>query len=191
MTAAAAPDFPQTRLALRVWGFDRAALSLRSLNSPAAKAPWVSKALASPAGSWPHGKTLAATCPFTGNKKLQHDDPVPGAKCSCGIYATTSLDVISGHLSRRAPVLGVVEMGGRVIPASNGYRAAYARVAAILLIDEALTEAHGVLRRLAGAYKVPAVVPLSVDPEDYRDVIGGPSLAAEAEDYLRLIGDGE
>ena len=84
---------------------------------------------------------------------------MPGRECTCGIYATTDLDVINGYLSRGAPVLGIVELGGRVIPATQGYRAAFARVAVILLIDEALTEPHAVLRKLAAAYRVPAVVP--------------------------------
>lgn len=183
-----APALPQTRLALRAWQFDRDQLVLRSLNAPVGKPTWVAKAMASPVGNWPHGKTLAASCPFTSGKG-KHDDPVPGEECSCGIYATTDLDVISRYLSRTAPVLGVVEMGGRVIPATQGYRAAYARVAAILLLDEALTEPHRVLRKLAAAYRVAAVVPHSVDPEDYRELVSTSSLASEAEEYLRHLSD--
>lgn len=180
------PDFPQTRLALRVWQFDRDRLALRSLNAPGTKTSWMAKAMASPAGDWPHGRVLGAACSLEGTKK-QHDDAVPGKDCTCGIYATTDLDIISGYLRRSAPVLGVVEMGGRVIPATQGYRAAYARVAVILLIDEALTEPHRILRRLAAAYRVPAVVPHSTDPESYRELAGGTSLATEAEEYLRQM----
>jgi hypothetical protein len=178
------PDFPQTRLALRVWQFDRERLMLRSLNAPHQKTSWVARAMSAPGGDWPRRQVLSASC----RAREKHDDPVPGQECTCGIYATTDLDIISGYLNRAAPVLGVVEMGGRVIPATNGYRAAFARVAAILLIDEALTEPHSVLRKLAGAYKVPAVVPHSDRPEDYRDLTGTPSLAAEAEEYLRTMG---
>jgi hypothetical protein len=178
------PDFPQTRLALRVWQFDRERLVLRSLTAPGRKASWVSKAMASPDGDWPYRGVLTASC----RSRDKHDDPVPGRECSCGIYATTDLEVISFYVSRAAPVLGVVEMGGRVIPATQGYRAAFARVAVILLIDEALTEPHAVLRKLAAAYRVPAVVPHSADPEDYRELAGTPSLAAEAEEYLRGMG---
>jgi hypothetical protein len=181
-----APDFPQTRLAFRVWQFDRSRLALRSLNAPGRKASWMSKAMASPEGDWPVREVLAAECRRTARDK--HDDPVPGAECSCGIYATTDLDVISSYLSRGAPVLGVVEMGGRVIPATQGYRAAFARLAVILLIDEALTEPHLVLRRLAATYRVPAVVPHSADPEAYRELAGTPSLALEAEEYLKQMG---
>ena len=134
---------------------------------------------------------LAARPP---SRRLVHDEdppehgPVPAKDCSCGIYATTDLGVINGYLSRSAPVLGVVELGGRLIPATQGYRAAYARVAVILLIDDALTEPHDVLRDLADAYRVPAVIPHSADPEDYRELAGLPTLAAEAEAWLRQAG---
>lgn len=185
------PDFPQTRLALRCWIFDRAAMAVRSLNSPPRKASWMTKAMASPAGTWPHDRPLAASCTMPRPKKKDDEaekhGPVPGTECTCGIYATTDLDVIGSYLPQ-ATILGVVELGGRVIPATQGYRAAYARLAAVLLIDEALTEPHRLLRELAEAYRVPAVVPHSVDPEDYRDLTGSPSLAVEAEEYLRNMG---
>jgi len=188
-----ASSLPVTRLALRTWIFDRDRLMLRSLNAPA-KGSWMAKAMASPAGDWPRDHPVAATCGIQGPRKKKGEDgqaghgPVPGTECTCGIYATTDLDVIGIYLRRSSPVLGVVEMGGRVIPATQGYRAAYARVAAILLIDEALTEPHRVLRKLADAYRVPAVVPHSVQMEDYRDLTGSPSLAIEAEEYLRTMG---
>jgi hypothetical protein len=185
----AAPDFPQTRLALRAWQFDRTAMAVRSLNAPGGrKVSWIAKAMASPAGNWPHDHPLAAACLLPRRKKGDEEiphGPVPDPACSCGIYATTDLDIISGYLSRTAPVLGVVELGGRLIPATQGYRAAYARLAVILLLDEALTEPHAVLRELAAAYRVPAVIPHSADPEDYRELAGMPTLAAEAEAYLR------
>jgi hypothetical protein len=191
-----APDYPQTRLALRSWQIDRASMAVRSLNSPIGrKSSWMSRAMASPEGNWPHDHPLAATCsrpPVRKKKGDEEEEPphgaIPGTRCTCGIYATTDLDVIQGYLSRTAPVLGIVELGGRVIPASQGYRAAYARVAAILLIDEALTEPHSVLRELADAYKVPAVIPHSADPEDYRELAGLATLAAEAEAWLRQMG---
>jgi len=151
--------------------------------------------MASPVGNWPHDRPLAATCAAPPARKKKGDDdgepdhgPVPGKECSCGIYATTDLEVINGYLSRTAPVLGVVELGGRVIPATQGYRAAYARLAVILLVDEALTEPHSVLRDLADAYRIPAVIPFSADPEDYRELAGLPTLAAEAEAWLRQAG---
>jgi len=199
VTGKAVPDYPQTRLALRAWQFDRAAMAVRSLNAalPGKRANWIAKAMASPVGNWPHDYPLAATCslgaPKRRRKKAEDDEepehgPVPDPQCSCGIYATTDLDVINTYLSRSAPVLGVVELGGRLIPASQGYRAAYARVAVILLVDEALTEPHGILRDLAAAYKVPAVIPHSAVAEDYRELAGLPTVASEAEAWLRAIG---
>lgn len=192
---------PRTRLALRCWIFDRPSMAVRSLNSPPAgrKANWISKAMASPEGIWPHDKPLAAVCPHPPappkRRKKDEDDepviehgPVPSKNCTCGIYATTDLDIINGYMRRDAPILGIVELGGRVIPASQGYRAAYARLAVVLLVDEALTEPHSVLRELAEAYRVPAVIPHSTDPEDYRELAGLPTVGAEAEAWLRQIG---
>jgi len=192
-----APADPQTRLAFRTWMLDRETLHVRSLNAPSSgrKATWIAKAMASPEGNWPHDTPLVAACPLPPRRKNKddEDDPpehgvVPAKDCSCGIYATTDLDIINGYLRKTSPVLGVVELGGRVIPASQGYRAAYARLAVILLVDEALTEPHRLLRKLADAYKVPAVVPHSSDPEDYRELAGLPTLAAEAEAWLRQVG---
>jgi hypothetical protein len=181
------PDpWPETRLALRVWRYDRAGSLLKSLNAPPSKKPsWVAAALADPAGSWPIGKPLAATCA----REHKEGELVPVENCTCGIYAATDLDVIASYLSIGAPVLGVVELGGKVIPATQGYRAAYARVAAILLVDEALTLRHDTLRALAAVYRVPAVVPHSVDPEECRELIGTSSVAREAEDFLRDMGE--
>lgn len=175
-----APDFPQTRLAFRAWRFDKAAMAVLSLNAPTRKS-WLSSAMASPAGRWPHKGVVTATCNASGDSR--HDDPVPSRECKCGIYATTDLDVINSYLRKDSPILGVVEMGGKVIPATQGYRAAYARVAAILLIDEALTEPHSALRKLAEAYRVPAVVPHSVRAEDYRWLIR-PTEAVVTDDEI-------
>jgi hypothetical protein len=197
-----APDLPQTFLAFRVWRLHRPTKTLLSLNAPRAKSSWVATALASPDGAWPQDGApggrpapLVAKCTMPPPRARDGEDeppphgPVPARKCSCGIYATTSLDVINGYLHSAAPVLGVVELGGRVIPATNGYRAAVARIAAILLIDEALTVPHTVLHEAASAYQVPALVPHSLLAEDYRPLLApSASLADEAEDWLRQHG---
>jgi hypothetical protein len=185
-----------TRLALRVWKIDRVRLAVYSLNQPAGRATWIASALARPTGGWPHDRPLAAECrrggphedhgPGCDPATCKDHDPLPGVNCSCGIYAAKDVDVVSHYLRRDAPVLGLVELGGRVISAEQGYRARYARVAAVLLVDPALTIDHGTLRRLAGAYHVPALVPHSTDPENYRDRVTATStLANEAEEYLR------
>jgi hypothetical protein len=97
--------------------------------------------------------------------------------------------VIAHYLQRDAPVLGVVELGGRVIPAERGYRAAIARVAAIFVLDPALTIDVGTLRRLADAYRVPALRPHGIDAGDYREIITVTStVAGEAAEWLRREG---
>jgi hypothetical protein len=202
-----APDYPETRLAFRVWRLHRPTRTLLSLNAPQGKTPpWIAAALADPSGGWPqdgpggYPRPLAASCDRRHKDNGKHGDgcrlceakhgPVPAAGCTCGIYAATDLDVINSYLSADAPVLGVVELGGRVIPAQQGYRAAYARIAAILLIDQRLTLPRQALDGIAAEYQVPALVPHSVRPEEYRDRLrGGRSLADEAEDYLRGLGE--
>lgn len=193
------PDLPQTFLAFRVWRLHRPTHTLLSLNAPGGKSSWVATALASPDGAWPQNGApngrpapLMAKCTMPPRKPRDGEDeppphgPVPAKPCTCGIYATTSLDVINGYLRSSSPVLGVVELGGRVIPATNGYRAAIARIAAILLVDESLTVPHPVLAEVASAYQVPALVPVSLAPGDYRSLLApSVSLADEAEDWLR------
>jgi hypothetical protein len=186
----------ETRLGFRVWRFDRARLAVCSLNAPAGRASWMASALANPEGGWPHDRPLVAVCrrgkahedhlPGCDPATCEEHDPVPGVTCSCGIYVAKDVNVISHYLCRDAPVLGLVEAGGRVISAERGYRARYARVAAVLLVDPALTIDTGTLTRLADAYHVPALVPHSTDPENYRDRVTTTStLADEAEEYLR------
>jgi hypothetical protein len=170
-------------------------MQVRSLNAPMGKkANWIAKQFAQPEGNWPCDQPLAGACqaldaPQPRRRRKpgaeQEHGPVPSPDCTCGVYATTDLEVINLYLSRDAPVLGIVELGGRLIPASNGYRAAHARVAAILLADGALTEPHDLLRDLAAAYRVPALVPHSTDPEDYRELVGLPTVATEAEQWLQ------
>ena len=57
----------------------------------------------------------------------KHAGGVPDPDCTCGIYATTDLEVVNDYLGDEAPVLGIVELGGRTIPATQGYRAEAAR----------------------------------------------------------------
>ena len=98
-------------------------MTVRSLNAP--------QRAAKRRGSrrrWPAPREAGRTAsprrrlPAAAAKKKKDDEdfrehgPVPATDCSCGIYATTDLDVINGYLSRSAPVLGIVELGGRMIP---------------------------------------------------------------------------
>lgn len=191
-------------LAFRVWQLDREHLSLHSFNAAPPKPPawWVVSAFATPVGGWPHDHPLAAQCK-AGHEHEEHEPDecevpgcdhlggIPSPGCRCGIYATRSMRVVSDYLrAAREPVLGLVELGGRTImgePGHEGYaRAQYARVAAILLIDRSLTVDRETLRRLAHAYHVPALAPVSVDADDYRPEIAVTStVAGEAEEWLR------
>ncbi len=190
------PDYPETSLALRAWRYEPHSLTLRSVNAGGRVGPssWISAAMASPLGGWPQGEPLEAEC-AKGHDDDEDGNPViaPAEGCSCGIYATTSLAVVNRYLDADAPVLGVVELGGQMFDADQGYRAQYACVAAILLIDPMFTLPYDMLRRLAEAYNVPALVPHSTDPEDYRERLGRQPLAElmgeEAERYLRDQGD--
>lgn len=213
MTAdAQVPDEPLTRLAMRVWRYDPRTRYLKSLNAPtgAAKSVFPAAALAEPKGAWPHpvpgdpdpikaSGLIIATCDRAscscdgGDEEEGHKVPDPG--CSCGVYAATDIEVINAYLSDTAPVLGIVEMGGRVIDAEQGIRAQTARVAMILLIDEMFTLPHTKLREIAAVYRVPAIVPIFIDAEDYRPLITargltpgqspGEGLGTEAEEFLR------
>jgi hypothetical protein len=178
-----APDYPQTRLAFRVWRFDQQRLALRSLNAGNGRRSWLAAALSDPAGEWPRDAPLLARCPKAGS-----GHQVPARECACGIYAATSLEVIDGYLTVDAPVLGVVDLGGTVIPATQGYRASHARVAAILILDQILTLHPGTLRTLAAAYRVPALIPHSEDAEDYRAFVQG---TVDLDDELRRLTRGE
>jgi hypothetical protein len=178
-----------TRLAFRVWRFDRRRGVLLSVNAGGAVRPktwFLPTAIASPEGDWPPGRLLIAQCSRGGN----HEEGVPDPDCSCGIYATTSLDIVNEYLCDESPVLGVVELGGRTIPATSGYRAEAARVAAILVVDEIFTLPHSELARIAKAYGVPALVPHSVDPEVYLPALqsGGLSEVDWDAELRRLSG---
>lgn len=222
------PDAPQTSLAFRTWRLSDSG-KLLSINAPSItgkaggnpnqpvrKISWIHRQLADDEGQdgWPAGKPLVAHCGrgmdiMTGvpgipggvavpSKNSGHG-PIPDKHCSCGIYATTSIEVINQYLGNevimgtiaiRGSVLGVVELGGRVIPATQGFRAAYARVAAILLIDQAFTLSHPQLQSIAEDYRVPALIPHSLNPEDYRDQLKPQTqIADEAEKWLRELQD--
>jgi hypothetical protein len=209
------PDVPETALAFRTWRLSDDN-KLLSINAPALtgkaggngaqnvrKIGWIHRHLADAEGQsgWPIAEPLMAHCGVrgAGAEAIPEHGKIPAKECSCGIYATTSIKVINQYLGNevylgvaiRGPVLGIVELGGKVWPASQGFRARYARVAAILCIDEvfSLTRAH--LNQIAELYQVPLLVPHSVNPEDYREAIGQlpavtdpSSVADEMEQWL-------
>jgi hypothetical protein len=213
------PDIPVTALAFRTWRLSDTG-RLLSINAPSltgkaggnansgANAPrkisWVHRAMASDGQEgWPIGGPLLATCGMQGPSADKNEDhgKIPSKSCSCGIYATTSIkvinqylgnEVIQGTIAIRGPVLGIVEMGGRVIPATQGFRAEFARVAAILLIGAEFSLSSAQLKQIAATYKVPLLRDHSKDPEDYRaeieeampEVMDPSAVGDEAEEFL-------
>jgi hypothetical protein len=178
-------DVVATVLGLRVWRYDRSMGVLCSVNAgqPARHVTWIAKAMASPNGEWSPGGLMLARC-----SRSVHEDGVPDPHCSCGLYATTDLSIVNDYLSPAAPVLGIVELGGRTIPATQGYRAQAARVAGVLLVDEQFTLPHATLVKVAERYKVPALVPHSTQAEDYRSAIHQPGFGvADWEQLTRLL----
>jgi hypothetical protein len=55
-----------------------------------------------------------------------------------------------------------------VVPADNGFRAEYARIAAIFAVVREVSMEQAQLRRIAELYDVPLLVPYSLGVEDYR-----------------------
>ena len=83
-------------------------------------------------------------------------------------------------------------MGGKVIPATQGYRARYARVAGIIAIGDVFSLSHSHLLQIAELYQVPLLDDISKDPEDYRQAIGQmpavtdpSSIGDELEEWLK------
>lgn len=182
------PDYAETRLGFRLWRFDRARTVLLSVNAGqrVKKPTWMANAISLPQGEWRPGQLMVAQC----LRDKKHESGVPDPDCTCGIYATTDLEVVNDYLCNEAPVLGIVELGGRTIPATQGYRAEAGRVAALLLIERIFTEDHAVLARIADRYNVPALVPHSAQPEDYRSEIHQPGFgASDWEQLKRLLDD--
>jgi hypothetical protein len=209
------PDVPTTALAFRTWRLSETG-RLLSINAPSLtgsaggsanqrqrKVPWIHRALADEEGQngWPIGANLVAHCGVGGAAAEKNPDhgKIPAKGCSCGIYATTELKIINNYLGNelvqgmqlRGPVLGVVELGGKVVPATQGFRAAYARVAAILLIDEVFSLTTPQLKHIAETYHVPALKPHSIVPEDYRDdLLPVTPFADEVDEFLRGMEEG-
>ena len=220
------PDVVQTKLAFRTWRLseDNRLLSIngpsltgksggnnaQNQNKPRGFGGRYHRALADDEGQggWPIAVPLLAHCGVhgVGAEALPEHGKIPGQNCSCGIYATTSIKVINGYLGNevylglaiRGPVLGIVELGGRVVPATQGYRARYARIAGILAIDEVFSLSNAHLRKIAEIYQVPLIVPHSKDPEDYREaisqmpaVVDPSSIGDEVDQFLASLSEDE
>ena len=67
--------------------------------------------------AWPRRAPARAEC----GRRRRH--PVPGAGCTCGIYATRTVDLL--RRTRNPAVLGTVALWGRVAEHEHGSRAEY------------------------------------------------------------------
>jgi hypothetical protein len=211
------PDVPQTVLAFRTWRVSEDGNRLLSINAPSLtgkaggsndkqvrRVAWIHRAMASDGQEgWPIGGPLVAHCGVQGQNAEKNEDHgnIPSKTCSCGVYATTSIkvinqylgnEVIQGTIAIRGPVLGIVEMGGRVIPATQGFRAAFARVAGIIEIGAEFSLSGPQLKQIAATYRVPLLKDKSKDPENYRNDIGDmpvvadpSSIGDEMEEWLK------
>jgi hypothetical protein len=157
-------------LAFRVWAWDRGIpTALWSLN---AKPPrrtqrrgQLRRLLATPEGAWPTDGPLVAKCDQQNKDDEPHQPPDP--KCTCGIYAASSIEVVADYI-REAPVLGLVQGGGTTVPGDFGFRAKEVRIVALFDIEPEFTIPRRDLKRLADSYGVPLVRPYSAQPDEYR-----------------------
>lgn len=141
------PDAIEPLIGYRAWYVSGASLLPIGHRDPAATtSPWD--------GANRHW--VSATCSFgtpepvtdSMRKRLEHiyaklglpfesfpDGPhaVPGEDCGCGFYAMKELSSMLG-LSAPGVVLGRVELAGKVIECTLGYRAERARIAALIPI---------------------------------------------------------
>ena len=108
---------------------------------------------------WPVDRPLHAVC-------LSGGHLAPAAVCSCGISGARDLDALRQHGLCVYPgglVVGEVDLWGRVVPDSYGFRAEYARVASVALVEGTVeddTKVQRVIEAL-GEYGAPVtVVPL-------------------------------
>jgi hypothetical protein len=175
------PDVAEPMLGFRVWRVVEGAResTLWSVTRGEAKKPPRTRVLLSnPDGAWPVGKLMEASCDrFSrmGGPK-DHGEEVPAVDCTCGFYATYDIDVAAAYI-RGAPVLGLVQGSGRVIPgeatetSAGGFRAQRISIACLFDIASDFTIHRRGLRKLADCYQVPLVRPHSDVAEDYRELV--------------------
>ena len=152
------PDVAEPMLGFRSWAWDTRHKRLASVVQGGV--------------NWPPEADLRATCPH--NPKAPPDKHQPPDKdCSCGIYAAYDIPAAAPYTGI-GNVFGLVYGWGKeVVPAINGFRAQYARVAAILAVAPEVSLDTRKLRKIAQLYDVPLVTPFSVNVADYRDLVRG------------------
>ncbi len=135
------PDYISSIISYRVWRWDAA--GLRSLNGE----------------SWQPGKPLEAGCKVSefallrGHAYAPHSPhDAPQITCTCGIYASKSLEHLPKYGLERARIHGQVSLWGTVVEHQFGWRAEYAYPKSFFLLPEILpltfTEIQSRLRSL-------------------------------------------
>jgi hypothetical protein len=97
---------------------------------------------------WPTGGWFHARC----SKKHEGEGGLPGARCSCGIYALGSWQLVirDGYVDFKHVVIARLGLAGKVIPGKRGLRAERARVVELVVPYEMWRLAQP----LAAAYDV-------------------------------------
>jgi hypothetical protein len=81
----------------------------------------------------PMPKIIIKVTPVPVTDNLSHDKVIPSKGCTCGIYGYKNFaNCLYDVPLIQNPVIGVVEMWGKVIPAELGYRAQYAKLRAVI-----------------------------------------------------------
>lgn len=121
------PDYISPIISYRLWRWDIA--GLRSLNGEL----------------WQPRKPLEAGCRASDFARRTHGDGAahrphiaPHIKCTCGIYASKSLEHLRERRHERSLVYGQVSLWGTVVEHHDGWRAQYAYPKSFFLLPELL-----------------------------------------------------
>ncbi len=143
-------------------------------------------------GAWPE-PVYRAGCFGSGRERFDPEVPHTDGSCGsppCGVYAVKEAEVLVrevGSLSGRGRVaLGVVELTGKVVEHTRGYRSGHVRVVALVVAGDGRlvrVEGEGRLRRLFAAPDR-TLVEIERDDPDCVEEHEGTDLPVRVIDYL-------
>lgn len=163
------PDVAEPLLGFRSWVWDGAHKTLTSV--------------AKSGTSWPPGKDMHAEC-------AHGRHPAADPKCTCGIYATADIATAAQYTGVGNCFGLIYGWGDHVVPTDNGFRAEFARIAAIFAVVREVSMDAPDPRRIARLYGVPLLVPHSLNVEDYRVLLSHGAADIDTE-YEKLLEEGE